>query len=74
MTGQELKAITLDEKERVLCQNCKDRYYPTYEYAIVDKAQLLTYMQWDNVAKIVNEDNLIAVPYEIWKRRINKHE
>lgn len=73
MTGAELKAITLDEKERVLCQHCKDRYCPTYECAIVDKAQLLTYKQWDNVAKIVSEDDLIAVPYEIWKRRV-KHE
>jgi hypothetical protein len=73
MTGAELKTITLDERERVLCQNCKYRYCPTYECAIVDKAKLLTYKQWDNVAKIVNEDNIIAVPYEIWKRRI-KHD
>jgi hypothetical protein len=73
MTGQELKSRVLDERERVLCQNCKYRYCPTYECSLTDKAQLLTYKQWDNVAKIVNEDNIIAVPYEIWKRRV-KHD
>ena len=74
MTGQELKAIVLDKKERVLCQHCKDRYCPTYECNIVDKAQLLTYMQWDNVAKIVkNEETFIELPSEIVKRRV-KHE
>ena len=75
MTGAELKAITLDERERLLCHHCKFRYCPTYECNIVDKAKLLTDKQWDNIAKEVpNEDNLIAVPYEIWKRRVNKHE
>lgn len=73
MTGQELKAIVLDERERVLCQNCKYRYCPTYECNIVDKAKSLTDKQWNNIAKEASEDDLIAVPYEIWKRRI-KHE
>ena len=72
MTGQELKVITLDERERVLCQNCQYRYCPTYDCSLLDKAKVLTYKQWDNVAKEVNEDNLIAVPYEIWKRRVKR--
>jgi thymidine kinase len=72
MTGQELKSLFLNEKKRFLCHNCKDRYCQTYDCNIVDKAQLLTYKQWDNVAKIVSEDYLIAVPYEIWKRRVKR--
>ena len=75
MTGQELKAITLDEKERALCQNCRDRYCPTYDCSLLDKAKALTYKQWDNVAKIVkNEEIFIELPSEIMKRRVNKHE
>lgn len=71
MTGQELKSRVLDERKRVLCQNCQIRYCPTYECGLLDKAKLLTDKQWDNIAKEVpNEDNLIAVPYEIWKRRV----
>lgn len=75
MTGQEIKSRVLDERERVLCQNCKYRYCPTYECNLVDKAQLLTYKQWDNVAKIVKkEDAFIELPSEIMKRRVKKHE
>ena len=74
MTGQELKSRVLDERERVLCHNCKFRYCPTYECSLLDKAKLLTYKQWDNVVKMVSEDDIIAVPYEIWKRRVKKHE
>jgi hypothetical protein len=74
MTGQELKAVTLDEKERVLCQNCQYRYCPTYECGLLDKANLLTDRQWNNIAKNVgNGDDLSDVPYEIWKRRV-KHD
>lgn len=74
MTGQELKSRVLDERERVACQNCKYRYCPTYECSLLDKAKSLTDKQWDNIAKEVSEDNLIAVSYEIWKRRVKKHE
>ncbi len=74
MTGQELKVITLDERERVLCQNCPYRYCPTYECNIVDKAKALTDRQWNNIAKNAgNGDDLSDVPYEIMKRRV-KHE
>ena len=72
MTGAELKSRILDEKERVLCQDCKYRYCPTYDCSLTDKAKALTYKQWDNVAKEASEDDLIAVPYEIWKRRVKK--
>lgn len=72
MTGQELKSRMLDEKERFLCHNCKF-YCPTYKCAIVDKAQLLTYMQWDNVAKIVKKEEIfIKLPNKITKRRVKK--
>ena len=74
MTGQELKAVTLDEKERALCHNCQYRYCPTYECSLLDKAKALTYKQWDNVAKIVkNEEIFIELPSEIMKRRV-KHD
>ena len=74
MTGQELKTRILDERERVLCHNCKERYCPTYECNIVDKANLLSDRQWNNIAKNVGSgDDLSDVPYEIWKRRV-KHE
>lgn len=75
MTGQELKAIVLDEKERVICENCIDRYCPTYECNIVDKAKSLTDRQWDNIAKNENVayDDFCDVPYEIVKRRV-KHD
>lgn len=74
MTGQELKAIVLDERARVLCQNCQYRYCPTYECNLVDKAKALSYKQFDNIAKIVKaEDAFIELPSEIMKRRV-KHE
>lgn len=74
MTGQELKAITLDERERLLCQDCKFRYCPTYECSLLDKANALTDRQWKNIAKNTgNGDDLSDVPYEIMKRRV-KHD
>jgi hypothetical protein len=74
MTGQELKSRVFDERERVLCQNCKFRYCPTYDCSLTDKAKALTDKQWDNIAKNVgNGDDLSDVPYEIWKRRV-KHD
>ena len=72
MTGVELKSRVLDERERVLCQNCKYRYCPTYECNIIDKAKLLTGRQWDNIAKETSEEDLYCVPYEAMKRRV-KH-
>ena len=75
MTGQELKSLFLNEKKRFLCHNCKCRYCPTYECTLLDKAKALTDRQWNNIAKEVhNEEDLYDVPYEIWKRRINKHD
>lgn len=74
MTGQELKKRVLDERERVLCQNCKFRYCPTYECNLTDKAKELTDRQWNNITKEVSEDDLFAVLYEIWKRRVKKHD
>ena len=72
---RKIKSRVLDKRERVLCEHCKDRYCPTYECAIVDKAQLLTYKQWDNVAKIVKkEDAFIELPSEVMKRRTKKHD
>ena len=75
MTGQELKSRFLDERERLLCHNCKFPYYcPTYECSLTDKAKALTDRQWDNIAKNNrSEFDICDVPYEIWKRRI-KHE
>lgn len=75
MTGQELKAITLDERKRVLCKfnnPCRDGYCPTYECNLVDKAKALTDRQWNNIAKEVDKEDIDCVLYEIWKRRI-KH-
>lgn len=73
MTGQELKKRTLDERERVLCHNCKFPYYcPTYDCALLDKAKTLSDRQWDNIAKKENEayDGIWDVPYEVMKRRV----
>lgn len=56
MTGQELKKRTLDERERVLCQNCKYRYCPTYECGLLNKCKELTDRQWDNIAKKENDE------------------
>ena len=70
MTGQELKSRVLDERERVLCDNCKYRYCPTYDCSFLDKAKSLTDRQWNNISKkVLNEDDLCDVPYEIMKRR-----
>lgn len=70
MTGQELKSRVLDERERVLCDNCKYRYCPTYDCTLLDKAKALTDRQWNNIAKEVHsEDDLSDVPYEIHSRR-----
>lgn len=75
MTGQELKTRVLDERERVLCDDCKCRYCPTYECSLLDKAKALTDRQWNNIAKEVHsEEDLCDVPYEIMRRRVNKHE
>ena len=73
MTGQELKSRFLDERERLLCHNCKWRYCPTYDCSLLDKAKALTYKQWDNVAKIVKkEETFIELPSEIMKRRVKR--
>lgn len=72
MTGKELKTRFLDERERLLCQNCQYRYCPTYECTLLDKAKALTDRQWDNIAKnIRSEFDICDVPYEIMKRRVN---
>ena len=43
-----MKKVVLDEKERLLCHNCKWRYCPTYECGLLDKVKSLTDKQWDN--------------------------
>ena len=70
MTGQELKAITLDERERHLCHLCKCRWCPKYDCTLLDRAKALTDRQWNNIAKnIRGEFGICDVPYEIIKRR-----
>jgi len=70
MTGQELKSIILDERERHLCHLCNFRWCPTYDCTLLDKAKALTDRQWDNIAKnISSELDICDVPYEIMKRR-----
>jgi hypothetical protein len=74
MTGQELKSRILDERERLLCHNCKWRYCPTYDCGLLDKCKELTDRQWDNIAKKENEayDGIWDVPYEVMKRKVKK--
>ena len=73
MTGQELKSRFLDERERLLCHNCKF-CCPTYKCGLLDKVKELTDRQWDNIAKKENEayDGIWDVPYEVMKRKVKK--
>lgn len=70
MTGQELKKRVFDKYDRMLCDNCKFRYCADYDWcALLGMAESLTDRQWNNIAKkILNEDDLRDIPYEIKKR------
>ena len=74
MTGQELKSRVLDERERLLCgysRSCKEGYCPMYDCGLLDKAKLLSAKQWDNIAKVIqDEETFCGLPYEIVKRKV----